>query len=358
MNHLLKTTLFCTLALLLGGCSSRSLLHNSVAGQHSGTDYRLIFYIHGDGDYLYHSPDGQPIQADEHALNKAFEAARDASTGDVTIFHRREKRSFLGLFPRNTSRMYQFTGGEKVREISYRGNDSASGFMDEESRLFNDVTDSIPGEKSPVIFLYFGHEIPQQPETRYHRSYSDREFSTEIFTEEIRTFLPPGKSRFNLIALSTCSNGTPEMASKLKPIAHTLLASPQNLHLSHLDVGALRLLEDSTGSDSASVSIADSIAQDSFRRLSEEVRTAVTLSVYQLDKLSTDLETLLDSTENYRSENRLNHGRDNIDCADQLNLSGLAIHRGVKSFYQPAQFGAHQSKNTHSGWGCKPTLSK
>jgi len=358
MNPLLNKAFFCAVVLLLGGCSSRSLLHHSATGQQSGTDYRMIFYIHGDGDYLYHTSEGTPIQADNHAMDKALNVARDAVSGDVYIFHRREKRSFLGLFPRNKSRMYQFTGGEKVREISYRGDNDASGFMEEESELFSDYSENLQDEQSPVIFLYFGHEIPQQPEKGYHLSYNNREFSTEIFTEEIRTFLPAGKKRFNLVALSTCSNGTPEMASQLKPIARTLIASPQNLHLSHLDVRALGLLEDSPRSDSASVSIADSIAKDSFNRLSEEVRTAVTISVYQLDELTTDLEILLDSTEIYGRKNRLNHGRDNIDCADELKLSGLAIHRGVNSFYQPAQFGSHQSKNTHSGWGCKPILSE
>ncbi|MFO7846784.1 MAG: hypothetical protein R6V27_09505 [Balneolaceae bacterium] len=359
MNDLfIKTILLCSIILLLGGCSSRSLLHDSPTEEPFRPDYSLIFYIHGDSDYLFHSPGGKAVQANEYALKKALDTAQNAKSGEVTIFHRNEKRSLLRLFPRNTSRMYQFQNGKKVKEISYRGDNAASGFMEEEAALFSDHAEGHPGENTPVIFLYFGHEIPQHSETGYHQSYSDREFGTEIFAEEIRSFLPNKEIKFDLVALSTCNNGTPAMASALKPVANTILASPQNLHLSHIDVSELSVFEELSPEEYDPASVATALAQDSFNRLSEDVRTTVTLSVYNLDTPVPGIRDLVDRSELYQRNNRLNYTQDNIDCAEVLDMTEFTTEDGIRTFFRPAQFGSNRTKEKHSGWGCKPVLNE
>lgn len=318
------------------------------------SDYTLIFYIHGDGDYLFHSASGERVQADSHALTKALSVAKQASSGNVIIFHRQENRNFLGLFPRRTSRMYEFVRGEKTSEWSYRSDGNLSRFMEEEINLYRQHPESSSDANQSVYFLYFGHEIPNHSESGYHQSLPERKIGTSTFAEEIRSFLPSERDSFDLVVLSTCSNGTPAMAENLQPFTRTLLASPQNLHLSHLDVSELSRLE--LNPQSKPNVLAQAIANDSFDRLSEEVHTTVTLSVYDIENLPASLPKFSEQVRAYEADNEINHQRDNIDCGDIPHLYKKEYSKGVTTFFNPARFGSRAGKESHSGWGCKPKI--
>lgn len=345
-------------ALIWAGCSPTSLLHEAPSEPSPGAEYSVVIYIHGDGDYLYHADSGEPVRADENALQKAQAIADEAKTGEIVIFHRRPGRSFLGLFPRRTSRMHVYRNGALQTGVAYRQKGDQGRFMKEESELFEQYTETSGGTGNPVYFIYFGHEIPNRPEKGYHRSAPEREWGTTLFADEIETFLSPDQERFNLVALSTCSNGTPEMAVELRPVSQFLLASPQNLHLSHLDLNKLSLLEEDPRYRTDTHLVANALAEDSFSRLSDDVHTAVTLSVYDLDTLSDSLKLneLNGKVERYKQNQNLNYSRDNIDCAEFLDAEWMTFREGMKTFYRAPRFGSRAGAGSHSGWGCKPGI--
>lgn len=284
-----QTIFLCLLGLFFAGCCSLAVRESpAIATEETSPEYTLIFYIHGDNDYLFHFGDGTPARADEHARDKAIDVAENAERGEIFIFHQKEQRSFLGLFPRRNSEVIHYSGGIKQERIRYRHSENDLLLHPEADLLLSGrETDDVSG---PTYFFYFGHEIPHQPEAGYHRSMPGVVVSTELFTDALHLFTEKTGDRFDLIALSTYSNGTPAMARSLRPLTDMMVASPQNLHLSYLDIGAVRLLEDDPSADPHQ--IASAIASESFERLSGEIRTVLTVGVYDLEQLSTRAEEL------------------------------------------------------------------
>src|SRR5699024_6299805 len=131
-----------------------------------------------------------------------------------------------------------------------------------ESRLYHKYRSR---DSLRTFFLYFGHEIPKDSAASYFQSRPDAQLATDSFVEGERSFLEDS-SHFELSVLSTCDNGTPEMAAKQQPLTKYLLASPQNLHLSQIDSRKLLLLEEDP--DISTKELTEAIARDSFDRLS------------------------------------------------------------------------------------------
>jgi len=341
-------------AFLIAGCSSsRSLSDISEQEQSIEADYSIVYLIHGDADYLYHDSLGTARQADEKVLAEAVRVGEQAENGEVLIFHQRPERKVLWFFPRKDRQFLHYRHGELVERKRYSPSaKTGSGVFSAETRLYKDygtASDSIANS----ILLYFGHEIPYENGRGYYRSMAGKKMNTGTFSRGISSLLPETRERFDLVVLSTCNNGTPDMVHALKPFTRYLIASPQNLHLSHIDTEELSMLENNPGTKPGK--LAEKLSRLTYRRLTNTLETVVSLSVYDMQEIDSYIHRL-DST--YRSYlntgSPAEPGNENIDCA-ALPIFGnqVMFSRGVNSRYRPPRFGRKADLETHSVWGCK-----
>jgi len=336
------------LAIGLAGCSNTSVLTEQPPSE-SEANYTVVIYIHGDSDYLFHQSDRTAVRADQHALQKAINVAEQAHSGEVFIFHQRPQKKLLWLFPRRSSELHHYRKGEKLHHVAYRHSGDQP-FLKMESDLFGEYDGMRADNQTKTYFFYFGHEIPQVPQYGYSTTLSGVPVHTETFVEGIQGFRN-GEAPFELIALSTCSNGTPAMVRQLEGVSKTLLASPQNLHLSYLDIESLSKLETDPAVDSRNV--AKAIAEDSFNRLSENVQTVISLAVYDLDATAGYIDRLYEKNRSYQEIEKPNFFRENIDCSELPFFSDSEFNAGIDTFYRPPRFGSRASADHFSGWGCK-----
>lgn len=344
------------LAVIAAGCgSSREVLYNDRPGQSAAVKYSVIYYIHADAGYLYHDSDGQPVRANSRVLAAALEVAENAGSGEVFIFHQRPEKKFLGLFPRKSSRLYHYRKGRKSTMVRYRHSDRSEPFLTTEANLYGQYRTGIPQEDLRQYFLYFGHEVPKVRGTSYHRTLPGIEVHTASFSGGLRQFLTNDEQKFDLVVLSTCNNGTPAMADQLTPMAELLLASPQNLHLSHIDSDSMALLEKVPGTSPEA--LARAMAGQTYRRLSATIQTAVTLSLYDLDLVESYIDELHTSVAANERPAPLNLVQDYEDCAQYPFFNDRKFKTGVETWYKPARFGRRGKTETHSGWGCRPSTA-
>jgi hypothetical protein len=302
--------------------------------------WALVFVVHGDGSYLFHDDSGKPHEADQVALERARTTAEANPEAEVFVFHQRDRR---GLARKNgTLELYR--NGALVLRKGYRRD---SGGMEAEIALYRDLT--WLGHSAGVwrLFLYFGHQIPELPQPGYHGSIPEASFGLERLAEGMAGFLPPG-NRFDLVVLSTCNNGTPTAVAALAPRARYLVASPADLHLSHLATETLHHLERREPMEVGL--LARELALAAFRDLTERVSTIVTVAVYDIDTLAPQV-----SEAAAVLQARL-AGADGLlqlyDCGDDPRLSWLAGLPGVTVYYRPPRFGRERNEETHSGLQC------
>lgn len=338
------------MALAVGCSTVKTVSEDSPGSEEKNTEYTVVTYVHGDSDYLFHGENGQSIQADSNALLKVRNSAQKAENGEYFIFHKKKKKKFLGIFPRRNSQLYHYRNGELVNLVSYRSESGNEPFFETESKIFRDLSPEQRSASNRMIFLFFGHEIPLFPGDTYHRSLPGIEVHTESFADGIQQFIPGG-ARFDLVALSTCNNGSPAMIHHLQDVSDIVLASPQNLHLSHLDTEQFSLLE--TEPDITSRQLAEAIAENTFNRLSETVQTAVSLSVYDVENVSSYIKELYIQTDSFIDQENPNLYRDNTDCSKLPFFDSKQFKSGVTTFFRPAAFGRDAGDSEHSGWGCK-----
>lgn len=96
------------------------------------------------------------------------------------------------------------------------------------------------------------------------------------------------------------------------------------------------------------------MAAQTYQCLEEEIQTAITLSLYDMGKLRQYKEKLQAFSTAYNAKVSLRHYSDNVDCKQAQFFAEEIFERGIKVWYKPSGFGREASKNTHSGWGCKP----
>ena len=343
-------------ALLMGAtlsaCSHTSgLPAEGAPDEAAGVDYSVVYYIHADSDYLYHDASGRPVQANRNVLNDALKVAENAESGEVFIFHHRPEFRFLGLFPRRSSRFYHYVNGELANKIRYRHSESEA-FLATEARIHNKHRTG-PGEADQrSIFLFYGHEIPAEGGEKYHRTKPEIAVNAGSLSKGIQKFLLREEQQFDLIVLSSCSNGTPLMADRLIPYASVMLASPHNLHLSHIDSGSLGLLEEEPGI--SNVQLARSMAGRTYKRLASEIRTTITLAVYDFDVVRNYHDELHAFATAHDSPGSINSFSDNVDCRQFPMFDDGTFSKGIETWYKPARFGRQSDATDHSGWGCKP----
>jgi small nuclear ribonucleoprotein (snRNP)-like protein len=203
------------------------------------------------------------------------------------------------------------------------------------------------------MFLYFGHEIPEFGGAGYDASYSHRTFTVHDLADGLKS-ITHDSTKFDLIVLSTCFNGTPYTISVLAPYARTIIASPDNLHLSYFDLHQFERLDvDLPDGDVAA--FAKNFAHQAFDRLTEDIQTAVTVSVYDVERVQGYLNSV-DSVYNHTLTTLKGETPGSsfahCDCAENSAYVLPGMNEGIDIFYRPPRFGRLKYKLNHSGWEC------
>ena len=331
----------------MAGCNSSKMALQEPAAPPA---YSIIYIIHGDANYLYHDAEGNALKADEEVLKEAKTVARQAKNGEVFIFHQKPEKKILWLLPKKDRRFLHYRNGTLVRDERYSPQSNNNSFI-AEAQFYNRYSKISTQNGSKKVLLYFGHEIPYKGGHGYNFSRSEAFFNLNIFVEGITSFLPNKNARFDLTVLSTCNNGTPSIVHALTPHSRYVLASPQNLHLSHFDTGQLSTLLETSGTTAKQ--IADRLAEQTYQRLSSFLQTVITLSVYDTDVTGSYLPSLNRSYQGYLSDRTdIQPIRDNIDCATLPFFDTDKYDLGLDVWYKPPRFGQKENAAVYSGWGC------
>jgi hypothetical protein len=344
----------CTAFLLvLSSCSAELPIQRAEAGPGIlPPPYSIVCVIHGDGNYLYHDTDGNAYKADEEVLAAAQRVARRNPEAEVFIFHQKPRRHFLFLFPLRDGEFLYYRSGQLIAQETYWRDHELPPLTPEATLLRRYHTDT--QREGASIVLYFGHEIPEFGGAGYHASSPDRSFTVQDLARGLQGFVPPS-GRFDLMVLSTCFGGTPYTIGALGPFARTIIASPDNLHLSYFDLQSLERLDLSLR-DGDVPAFAQRFASRAFERLERDVQTAVSVAVYDVDRVQPFLrsvETVYDRTlTELNGMAQTTAGVGHCDCAELPAYVAPTMSEGVEVFYRPARFGRSKYKQEHSGWGC------
>ncbi|MFH2050440.1 MAG: clostripain-related cysteine peptidase [bacterium] len=348
-----------TLGLLLITCGSPPPVSHETASGEENTQpliYEVVFIIHGDGAYLFHDLDGNEHRADEEALAGAKKVAEQNDQAEVFIFHEKHKKHRFFLFPRHDGEFYYYRNGKLLAQESYWRDHGKSRF-DPEVDLFNRFHLEVQHERKR-IFLYLGHEIPEIDGKGYDASYRSRSFTVNDLAYGLER-LTCDSSVFDLVVLSTCFNGTPYTVSALSPNARYIVASPGNLHLSYLDLRPFEALDIGLH-DGDVYALAKDCARKSFDRLTANIQTEITVSVYDVDRVQEFL-CSVDSVYNLALTTALKQeavtSMGHCDCAEDPAYVRPAMSDGIDVLFRPARFGRSAHKQNHSGWEC-PKLPK
>jgi hypothetical protein len=114
MKHLFPSLAIIT-GLFITGCSHTAVLSEDYMPEDErDVNYSVIDYIHADSDYLYHNAEGKPIRENSEVFAAVMNVGEEAHSGEVFIYHQRPERKTLGLFPRRSSRFFQYRNGELI----------------------------------------------------------------------------------------------------------------------------------------------------------------------------------------------------------------------------------------------------
>ena len=342
-----------TLAVLLFSCSSIPPARRAIPMGDEGSApsrYSIVCIIHGDGDYLYHDTHGDAHRADESTLAKAKAVAERNTQAEVFIFHERRRTHRLLFFPRRDGTLYYYRQGRFLAEESYWRDQGQSRF-DPEMELYN----RFRVEESPGLvrsFLYFGHEIPEFGGSGYDASYKNRTFTVDDLADGLKR-ITGDSTKIDLVVLSTCFSGTPRTIKAVAPYARYVIASPDNLHLSYFDFGPFAQMD--IGLREGDVSgFANSFAHHAFDRLTEDIQTAITVVVYDVDRVRgflSSVDSIYDRTLT-TLQGTTPESSEHCDCADDPAYALPGMNEGIAVFYRPPRFGRLTQKESHSGWEC------
>ncbi len=344
------------LVIVLSSCSANIPAQRETQQGQEGelaVRYSVVCIIHGDGDYLYHDTSGTEYQADEEALAGVKKVVQNNPYAEVFVFHEQPRRHFLFLFPLHDGEFYYYRNGHLIAHESYRRNEDQSPF-DSEVALYRRFR--VDDQRDLLnVFLYCGHEIPEIGGTGYDKSYPDRTFTVHDLADALKSFTRHS-GRFDLMVLSTCFGGTPFTIGTLGPYARYIIASPDNLHLSYFDLHSMERL-DLGGRDEDVPAFAKRFAHQAFDRLTSNIQTAVSVAVYDVDRVQEYVRSVQKIYENTLTSVKGNAQSsaatvEHCDCADIPAYVLPTMSQGIDVFYRPARFGRTNRKQSHSGWEC------
>jgi hypothetical protein len=248
---------------------------------------------------------------------------------------------------------YYYRNGQLIANESY--------WRDQEQPNFNPELElyrqfrSDNQRKTVSLFLYFGHEIPEFGGAGYDASYPDRTFNINDLANGLKGFTCDS-TRFDLLVLSTCFGGTPYTIGVLGSFVRYIIASPDNLHLSYFDLHTLERLDLSLR-DGDVPAFAKRFAHQAFNLLTRDLQTAVSVSVYDVDRVQKFLDSVhsiydqtLTTLKGVAQDSMITIKH--CDCADLPEYVLPTMNEGLYVLYRPARFGRSKNKQIHSGWVC------
>ncbi len=332
-----------------GTTSSNLTEHKAVSEPVDTSRYSLVFIIHGDGDYLFHNGNGEANHADMKAMNAAIEVALRNPHAEVFIFHQKPASYALFFIPLRDGVFRYYQGGKLVAHDTYWRGDGPSRF-EAEVKLYREY--HTPNADRASFFLYFGHEISEFEGAGYDASYPERSLNIRNMSEGLRDFTGD-TTKFDLLVLSTCFGGTPHTVAALSPYAKRIIASPDNLHLSFLDLRLFHRLDSYVRNNDVS-QFSNYFARQAFYRLTNEVYTAVTVAVYDVEKTQGYLHSV-DSLYQHRLsvlKGQAPGSIEYVDCDEEPLYVLPGMSDGVYILFRSARFGRSKNKSSHSGWEC------
>ena len=331
------------LTLLLCSCGTNLPVQGNTHQEEKDLDttkYSIIIDIHGDGNYLYHDNNGNELNADEETLAGAIKVAKQNPNSEVFIFHQKPARHFLFFFPLRDGEFYYYRNGRLIANELY-WHDKEQANFDLEAELYNRF--KVNNQHRMInLFLYFGHEIPEFGGAGYDASYPDRTFTVNDLAGGMKLFAT-NFSKFDLVVLSTCFGGTPYTIGTLGQFSKTIIASPDNLHLSYFDLHLMEQL-DINLQDGDVPAFAKRFAQQAFDRLTENIQTAVSVVVYDVDRVQkyyNQLRRVYDHTlTKLKAETQISPANiEHCDCADVSAYKLPTMDEGINVFFRSARFG-------------------
>ncbi len=254
------------------------------------------------------------------------------------------------FFPIRDGTFYYYRHGRLLAEESY-WRDQGQLRFDPEMEIYNRFRAEEPPEMVR-FFLYFGHEIPEFGGAGYDASYKDRTFTVDDLADALKC-ITRDSTKVDLVVLSTCFGGTPGTIAALAPYARYVIASPDNLHLSYFDLRPFERLD--IGLREGDVSMfANTFAHHAFDRLTEDIQTAVTVVVYDVDRVRGFLDSV-DSTYDHALttlKGKTPATIEHCDCGEDPAYALPGVNEGIAVLYRPPRFGPLKHKESHSGWEC------
>lgn len=312
--------------------------------------YSFVFIIHGDGEYVYHDPQGNSYRADRKAVAGAIKVALRNPHAEVFIYHQRPRGRAFFIFPIRDGDFRYYRNGILVAEERYWRAEDSSRF-DPEVDLFKRYR-AAEDPLTTKVFFYYGHEIPEIGGIGYDASSPERSFNVGDLSRALAR-MTENSRKFDVVILSTCFGGTPHTVAAIAPYTRTIVASPDNLHLSYFDLHQFENL----GMISNTVDIyafAKAFSRQAFVLLSSRVQTAVTLAVYDV----VHIQEYLDSVDSIYSHSlseligQLPGSIEYYDCNENSAYVLPGMSEGVYVYYRPAHFGRSKNIPYHSGWEC------
>jgi len=306
----------------------------------------MMFIVHGDGNYLYHDRSGNAHRADEEIVREVQRIGKGSSSAEVFLFHQKPGNGLLPL-PRKNGVFYYFKQGALQQKLSYH---RKSGLQAEVEILHRLTCAGVhSGERRSLCFFYFGHGISEwQTANRTNRILTLSDLTTGLAS--LGACLRDDQ-KFDLAVLSSCYSGTTAIIGAISPYVRYVVASPENLHLSHFD---LSLFHKEKISDMDAERLAFELASRSFQKLETSTETVVTVAVYDAQKTAGFLQeaaaNLAQGPPNYSDDDMA--GIVYRDCFEDSTAEWAQVQYGVTVFYRPPRFGKMRNKLRHSGWDC------
>lgn len=341
-NHKIKKYLLSAiLGLLIFSSCQQAYRHRDIrAADNRGrsVDLSVIIMIHGDAGYLYHDQEGKKQEADQRILGRAIKVAGQLDNAEVFIYHQKRLEKFLFFFKKKDGDFYYFRNGRFYIKKAYSRAKSVKQ-LSAESQLYHQYRSVTPAGKR--LFFYYGHQIPDVQNEPYHASYANLDYSIDDFGRGLESFAV--NSKFDLLVMSTCYSASVPHLKKLIAYSRFLIASPENLHLSYMDIEPLT--EFSRFADV--YEFATYFAKSVYHSLANTSRTVVSIGLYESEKLVPALSHMKD----YGTA-RFSHSPEYVDCFDLYSADSLMNMPGVEVLYKPPQFGPNKLKRSHSGLEC------
>jgi hypothetical protein len=282
---------------------------------------------------------GKRLEADEVVLKQAIAFAESSPRAEVFIFHQGPQRKWLFLLSRPDGAFQYFRNGQRLASGSYHRRSN----LDSENGIFSNYHARGPEERV-FGFLYFGHALAERGDERLRQSMNVDELAQGMSC--LLSEADPNLMKFDLVVLSACYSGTPGIVAERTPYRRYILASPDDLHLSYMDIQPLRVISD-VGLLKAH-SLAREMASRSLARLREWTQAAITLTVYDVDKITPFLQEVRDRQPVGREDQTQNSPRpvtvEYCDCLEGPFATSEIPMGVVDVYYQPPRFGPLKTK--------------